>query len=45
VIVLGFTEDTEREVNELIKKYQNAGDDRIIQEQQMQIDNYMKSLR
>ncbi len=44
VIVLGFTENTEKEVAELIQKYKEAGNDRIIEEQQKQIDQYLSNL-
>lgn len=41
VIVLGFSEDTEQEVADLIQDYREAGNDRIIEEQQKQINQYL----
>jgi len=45
VIALGFTNNTVEDVRNLAEKYKAAGNDRIIQEQQRQIDAYLKSLQ
>jgi len=45
VVVMGFTDDPEAEVAELIEKYKTAGNDAIIAEQQSQIDAYLDSLK
>ena len=45
VIVLGFTDNTEEDVKKLIESYKTAGNDRIIREQQKQIDAFLGSLQ
>lgn len=44
VVILGFTENPEEDAKKLIQKYQNAGNNKVIEEQQRQIDEYMNHL-
>lgn len=44
VVVMGFPKDVEDDVKKLIEKYKTAGNDKIIQEQQKQVDAYIKSI-
>lgn len=45
VIVMGFTNDPEAEVEKLREKYRLAGDDSITREQKRQIEAYLKTVR
>lgn len=42
VLCMGFSKDPEGDLKKLIEKYKTAGDGKILQEQQAQIDAYMK---
>lgn len=44
VVVMGFVNNPEKEVQKLIEKYKTAGNDTIISEQQSQIDGYLSGL-
>jgi len=44
VVVLGFTGNPEEDVKKLIQEYKDEGNDKVIKEQQRQIDEYMGKL-
>jgi putative aldouronate transport system substrate-binding protein len=45
VVALGFTENSEEAVRKLIQSYRNAGNDKLIQDEQRQVDKYMEELK